>query len=70
MNHDDYQKAANHWKESSDKKGIMVPENLREAIDAYLSKNNTCAMATGFGDFVRCTPIEYTYWKKCLLVFQ
>ena len=36
----------------------MPKEALKSAIDAYVMENNTCALATGTGDYVRCTPIE------------
>ena len=39
----------------------MPEEQLKQAIEAYINENNTCALATGTGDYVRCTPIEYSY---------
>ena len=39
----------------------MPKEALKQAIDAYVNANNTCALATGTGDYVRCTPIEYSF---------
>lgn len=32
--------------------------------------NNTCALATGIGDYVRCTPIEYSYHDGCFWMFS
>lgn len=37
----------------------MPEEQLKKAVDDYILANNTCTLATGFGEFVRCTPIEY-----------
>ena len=32
--------------------------------------HNTCALATGCGDFVRCTPIEYNYKEGKFWLFS
>ena len=39
----------------------MPKDDLQRAVEKYIGENNTCALATGAGDFVRCTPIEYSY---------
>ena len=39
----------------------MPEEALKQAVEKYIQENNTCALATGSGDYVRCTPIEYSY---------
>lgn len=39
----------------------MPKDELQRAVEKYIGENNTCALATGAGDFVRCTPIEYSY---------
>ena len=59
MTHEDYVRAAAYWK---DKEQIKIPEEeLKQAVKKYIDENNTCALATGAGDFIRCTPIEYSY---------
>jgi general stress protein 26 len=70
MNHEDYQKAAAHWKLIDAKSQRMDPEKLGQAIRAYIQANNTCALATGAGDFVRCTPIEYSYLHGAFWMFS
>lgn len=59
MTHEDYEKAAQYWvkKEQTE----MPEETLRQTVYAYIAENNTCALATGSGDYVRCTPIEYSF---------
>lgn len=59
MTHEEYQKAASYWLEKEEKK--IDSAILKKKIDDYIYENNTCALATGTGDFVRCTPLEYTY---------
>lgn len=61
MERSEYEKAASYWTKKEAALKRMEPEELKAEIDAYLSAHNTCALATGTGSFVRCTPIEYTY---------
>ena len=61
MTHEQYEEAAHYWerKDAAGKK--MDPETLTAAVRTYLEAHNTCALATGTGTFVRCTPIEYAW---------
>ncbi len=66
----DYKKAANHWVEK-DKTNVSMPEErLCQEIKAYLSANNTCALATGSGEYIRCTPVEYSFHDSALWIFS
>ena len=61
MKHEDYMHAAAYWDEK-DAAGVkMEPGALREAIEDFIRSHNTCALATGSGDYVRVTPIEYAW---------
>lgn len=43
---------------------LKMPNNLlQEEIEKFIINHNTCALATGIGGFVRCTPVEYQYYK-------
>jgi hypothetical protein len=69
MTHEEYQKAAEYWK-TKDKTGAAVEKDrLRERMEEYINANNTCALATGTGDFVRCTPIEYAWHDQAFWMF-
>ena len=57
----DYKKAASYWMEKDEKATRMDHDLLLAQIERFILAHNTCAMATGCGDFVRCTPIEYNY---------
>ena len=59
MTHEDYEKAAQYW--TKKEQTAMPEETLRKAVYAYIAENNTCALATGVGEYVRCTPIEYSF---------
>ena len=59
MTHEQYKDAAQYWDK---KEPVPMPEaELKKAVDDYIKANNTCALATGTGDYVRCTPIEYSF---------
>ena len=59
MTQEEYENAAQYWKK---KEQIQMPrEELQQAVEEYLDSNNVCALATGTGDYVRCTPIEYSF---------
>lgn len=52
---------ATFWQEK-DKSAVHMPKTqLLGEIEAFIQSHNTCALATGYGEFVRCTPIEYNY---------
>ncbi len=57
----DYNKAASYWTEKEEKAVRMDRDELLARVEKFIMTHNTCALATGFGDFVRCTPIEYNY---------
>ena len=59
MTHEEFEKAAHYW---DNKEQTAMPEDaLKQAVLKYIGENNTCALATGTGDYVRCTPIEYSF---------
>ena len=59
MTHEEFEKAAHYW---DNKEQTAMPEDaLKQTVLKYIGENNTCALATGTGDYVRCTPIEYSF---------
>ncbi len=70
MTHEDYQAAAVYWTEKEQNAAKMPPDRLWAAIEGYLLDNNTCALATGSGGFIRCTPIEYAWHHGALWMFS
>ena len=60
----DFKAAQNYWVER-DKQGKKMPDGeLLDAIVAYVKAHNTMALATGYGDFVRNTPVEYEWYQN------
>lgn len=59
MTQEEFQAAADYWKKKE--RTEMPREQVRKVVMDYITGNNSCALATGTGDYVRCTPIEYSY---------
>jgi nitroimidazol reductase NimA-like FMN-containing flavoprotein (pyridoxamine 5'-phosphate oxidase superfamily) len=70
MTHEEYQRAVQHWQEKDAAAVHMDRASLQAAIEQYIEANNTCALATGTGSFVRCTPIEYAWHDGCFWMFS
>ena len=69
MTQDQYKAAARYWEEKDAHSAKMDPAALKKAVEEYILANNTCALATGAGDFIRCTPLEYSYHDGCFWIF-
>ena len=67
MTEEQYRSAANFWKEKERKE--MPAEQLKPVVEEYLAGSSVCALATGYGEFVRCTPLEYSYHDGKFWIF-
>lgn len=63
MNRQDYDRAASFWTSREPELKRMEPGQLLAKMEEFLTSHNTCALATGSGSFVRCTPLEYEYFR-------
>ncbi len=70
MNHEDYVTAQDHWKKIDEASVKMDETRLHKEIEAYITANKTCALATGSGNEIRNTPIEYTYHDGAFFMFS
>ncbi len=61
MDRNEYIEAENYWKLHDEQAIKMECSDILKAAEKFLTEHNTCALATGCGDFVRCTPIEYSW---------
>ena len=59
--HIDFEHFQNFWIEQQKSAVHMDREAALAHMQEFIKKHNTCGFATGYGDYVRCTPIEYTY---------
>ena len=64
------QAAARYWEEKDASSVKLDQAKLKTMLETYIQSNNTCALATGTGDYVRCTPIEYSYHDGCFWLFS
>ena len=67
MTTEEYRSAANFWKEKE--RTEMPAEQLKPIVEDYLAAGSVCALATGTGDYVRCTPLEYSYHDGKFWIF-
>ena len=67
MTHDEYVNAAEFWNNREYKE--MPLDELKTVVDDFLSSSSVCALATGYDEFVRCTPLEYSYHDGRLWIF-
>ena len=67
MNAEEYRAAANYWK--TKERAEMPADQLKAAVEEFFDANHVCALATAAGDFVRCTPLEYSYHDGAFWIF-
>lgn len=65
-----YDEAASYWKKKEAASVKLPREEVLAEVEKYILANNTCALATGSGEFVRCTPIEYHYHDGAFWMFS
>lgn len=70
MEAQEYIKAENYWIKHDEKSVKMAREAVLIAAGDFLSSHNTCSLACGCGDFVRCTPIEYNWLDGCIYMLS
>lgn len=67
MTTEEYKKAADFWKAKECRE--MPIEQLKPVVEDFLHSSAVCALATGAGDYVRCTPLEYSYHDGQFWIF-
>ena len=65
-----YSEAAQYWVKKDRSSRKMPQDILRSKVEDIINSHKTCALATGFEDQIRCTPIEYNYHKGCFYLFS
>ena len=67
MNKDQYQSAATYW---TSKPCVEMPaEELKQYTEDFITSHGVCALATSSGEYVRCTPLEYSYHDGKFWIF-
>lgn len=70
MEKEQYLHAENYWKQHDASSAKMPEEAIYKAAEAFLSAHNTCVLGTACTDFVRCTPIEYSWIDGCFYLLS
>ena len=70
MANTDFDTLATFWDERLNPELQMERDKVMERIEAFISGFNTCALATGSGDYVRCTPVEFSYFNQTFWIFS
>lgn len=68
MTQEQFKKAAEYWNKKD--RNDMPEEQLKEVVEGYISTHNVCALATGTENYVRCTPLEYSYHDGKFWIFS
>lgn len=69
MTNEQYEQAATFWARKDENEKKMDREELADWIDGFLTSHKVLALASGGGDTIRCTPLEYTWHDGALWVF-
>ena len=64
----DFDKAASFWTSKEDK--AKHKPSAAEDLKRFIASHKVCALATGCGDFIRCTPLEYTFLNEAFWIFS
>ena len=67
MTSEEYKKAVDFWKAKECKE--MLSDQLKLVVEEFLHNSSICALATETDDYVRCTPLEYSYHDGCFGIF-
>jgi hypothetical protein len=67
MTTEEYKAAATYWAQKQRRE--MPADELKKLTEEYLITSSVCALATGTGDYVRCTPLEYSFHDGKFWIF-
>lgn len=67
MTEQQYEAAAAYW--TSKPRAEMPAADLKQYTEDFIITRSVCALATGTGDYVRCTPLEYSYHDGKFWIF-
>lgn len=69
MTEEQYEQAVTFWERKDAETKKMSGEDLIKWIDEFLSSHKVLALASGSGESIRCTPLEYTWHDGALWIF-
>ncbi len=69
MTEEQFTQAQTFWSRKDEIENKMDPAALYNWISAFLTTHKVLALATGTGNYIRCTPLEYTWHDGALWIF-
>lgn len=69
MTEEQYEQAESFWTRKDEAEKKMDSGAVYSWINDFLSAHKVLALATAAEDFVRCTPLEYTWHDDALWIF-
>lgn len=69
MTEEEYEQAASFWTRKDEKETKLNRDALYDWIDTFLSSHKVLALAAASADFIRCTPLEYTWHDGAFWIF-
>ena len=69
MTDEQFSQAISFWTKKDQGEEKLDQERLSEWIDDFLSSHKVLALAVSASDFIRCTPLEYTWHDGALWIF-
>lgn len=70
MTDQNWKEAQDFWEKKDAEKKAMPPETLKTELDKFLNAHKICALATGDGEDIRSTPLEYSWFDGALWIFS
>ena len=69
MTDEQYAQAESFWTRKDENEKKLDDDALYSWIDEFLSSHKVLALATAAKDFIRCTPLEYSWYTGALWIF-
>lgn len=69
MTDSQFTQAQSFWTRKDETENKLDPAALYDWISSFLSAQKVLTLATGTGNYVRCTPLEYTWHDGALWIF-
>ena len=69
MTEEQYVQAESFWTRKDETEKKLDADALYSWIDEFLSSHKVLALATAAKDFIRCTPLEYSWYAGALWIF-
>lgn len=69
MTDEQFSQAVSFWTKKDKEEKKLNRDDLYSWIDDFLSSHKVLALAVSASDFIRCTPLEYTWHDGALWIF-